>query len=174
MYIITIQGFKEELTAEIARLELLKMKSKGALELEEAVIIARSPEGEVRLKQSFMFTPNATIVASWLGTLVGACIGIPFGPLGPLIGTFTGATLGAVIGALTDAIEIKEIKSELIETLKAGNSAALFVVTDEANAPKVFDVLKKLGTKSRIIQKTLSKELEGKLKKTTEVDLSSQ
>lgn len=170
MYIITIQGFKDELAAEMARLELLKMKSKGALDLEEAVIIAKSPKGDVRLMQSFSFTPNATIVASWLGTLVGACIGIPFGPLGPLIGTFTGATLGTVIGALTDAIEVQEIKSELTETLSAGNSAALFIVTDEVNAPKIFDTLKKIGAKSKIVQKTLSKEIEDKLKKTTKVD----
>jgi uncharacterized membrane protein len=168
MYIVTLQGFKDVVTAEIARLDLVKMKDKGALDLEEAVVITKSPKGEVRLKQSFSFTPNATIAASWLGTLVGACIGIPFGPLGPLIGTFAGATLGAAIGALTDVLEIQELKSELAETFDAGNSAALLVVTDEANAPKIFDGLRKLNTINRIVQKILSKETEGKLKKAVE------
>ncbi len=164
MHIITFQGFKDELSAEIARLELLKMQHKGRLELVEAVIIAKSPTGEINLKQAFSFTPNATIVASWLGTLIGACIGIPFGPLGPLIGTLTGVSLGTLIGVLTDAIEIQELKSELTDTLKTGNSAALFIVADETNAPKVFDMLRKLDAKGSIVQKALSKKIEEQLK----------
>ncbi|WP_032112319.1 DUF1269 domain-containing protein [Candidatus Paracaedibacter symbiosus] len=165
MYNIILAGFDNELAAESARLDLLKMQSKDQLELKDAIVISKLPAGEIKLKQTYEFAPNNTIVASWLGTLIGACLGIPFGPLGPLIGSITGTALGAAVGALTDALELQEIREKLADTLTRNNAAALIVITDEDNTSPIIETLENADASGKITQKTLSNKTQEQLQK---------
>ena len=98
---------------------------------------------------------------SGVGLLAGLLLG---GPFGGLVG---GAAIGAIMGKLKDVgIEDNFIK-EVSEYLKP-NTAALFLLVDEANGPKVFENLKPF--KAQVLTNTLTEEQEKRLQKALEKD----
>src|SRR6478752_6906034 len=89
-------AFPSEQKAEQVRQKLLDMQKEYLIELSDAVIAVKQPNGHVKLNQ--LFNPTASGAAS--GTFWGALIGMIF--LMPLAGAAIGAASGALGGALTD------------------------------------------------------------------------
>src|SRR5215510_11028589 len=89
-------AFPSEAKAEEVRQKLLEMQKEYLIELGDAVIAVKQPNGHVKLNQ--LFHPTATGAVS--GTFWGTLIGMIF--LMPLAGAAIGAASGAIGGALSD------------------------------------------------------------------------
>src|SRR5205807_9867843 len=86
--------FPTEEKAEQVRQKLLDLQKEYLIELSDAVIAVKQPDGHVKLNQ--LFHPTAASAVS--GTFWGALIGIIF--LMPRAGAAIGAASGALGGAL--------------------------------------------------------------------------
>jgi len=135
---LVVIAFPTEAKAEEVRQKLLAMQKEYLIELDDAVVAAKDPQGRIKLNQ-LINTTNAGAVS---GTFWGALIGLIF--LMPLVGAAMGAASGALSGALTDlGINDKWMK-ETAAAIQPG-TAALFVLVRKVTADKVLERLKGEG-----------------------------
>ena len=127
-------AFPSEEKAEQVRQKLLDMQSEYLIELADAVIAVKQPNGNVKLNQLF----NPTGAGALSGTFWGALIGIIF--LMPL----AGAAIGAASGALTDVGINDQFMKDAAQHLQSGN-AALFLLIRKMTADKVLAALQGEG-----------------------------
>src|SRR5262249_13850923 len=114
---LVVVAFPTEAKAEETRQKLLDMRKEYLIELEDAVVAVKQPDGQGKLKQIFSPTKAGAVSGALWGTLIGMLF------LMPLAGAALGAAGGALGGALTDAgIEDKFMK-EVAETLRSGSAA---------------------------------------------------
>ena len=118
--------FPSEEKAEQVRQKLLDMQKEYLIELSDAVIAVKQPNGH----------PAASGAVS--GTFWGALIGMIF--LMPLAGAAIGAASGALGGALADVGINDQFMKDAAQNLQAGN-AALFLLIRKMTADKVLAAL---------------------------------
>ena len=135
---LVIVTFPTEAKAEEIRQKLLDMQQEYLIELSDAVVAVKQPDGHVKLNQ--LFHPTAAGAAS--GALWGTLIGMLF--LMPLAGTAIGAAAGALSGALTDAGINDRFMKDAAHTLQSGN-AALFLLIRKMTTDKVLAELQGVG-----------------------------
>ena len=131
-------AFPSEEKAEEVRRKLLDMQTEYLIELGDAVIAVKQPNGRVKLNQ--LFNPTASGVAS--GTFWGALIGMIF--LMPLAGAAIGAASGAISGALTDVGINNQFMRDAAQSLQSGN-ATLFLLVRKMTTDKVLAALQGEG-----------------------------
>ena len=135
---LVVIAFPSEAKAEEVREKLLGLQKDYLIELDDAVIAIKRPNGRIKLNQ--LFHPGVAGAAS--GSFWGLLIGMIF--LMPLAGAAIGAASGALGGALADAgIDDKFIK-DAAKTLQSGD-AALFVLIRKITADKVLAALQGEG-----------------------------
>ncbi len=93
---LIIVAYDTEATAEAARKKLLELQKEYLIELGDAVVAVRQPDGHVKLNQLI----SMTAVGAASGGMWGALIGLLF--LNPLLGAAIGAGAGALGGRSTD------------------------------------------------------------------------
>jgi uncharacterized membrane protein len=147
-------AFPSEEKAEQVRQKLLDMQRKYLIELSDAVIAIKQPNGHVKLNQ--LFNPTATGAVS--GTFWGALIGMIF--LMPLAGAAIGAASGALGGALAD-VGINDRFMRDAQSLQSGN-AALFLLIRKMTADKVLAALQ--GEGGTVIRTSFDESKEGALR----------
>jgi len=130
--------FPTEEKAEEVREKLLSMQREYLIELGDAVIAVKQPNGRIKLNQ--LFHPTAAGAAG--GALWGTLIGMLF--LMPLAGTALGAAAGALGGSLTDVGLDDNFMKQAAQTLQSGN-AALFVLIQKMTTDKVLAELQGVG-----------------------------
>jgi len=135
---LVVVEFPTEQKAEEVRNKLLEMQKEYLIELDDAVIAVKQPNGRVKLNQ--LFHPTAAGAAG--GALWGTLIGMLF--LMPLAGTALGAAAGALGGALTDAGIEDGFMKDVAQSLQSGN-AALFLLIRKMTADKVLASLQGVG-----------------------------
>lgn len=113
-------------TAERARDELVQVASEGRAHLEDAVVIERTPDGEIKLHQ---FKHEAARGAA-AGAAGGALIGLLF--LAPLLGMAVGAVTGGVGAKLSDEGVDDYFMKDLGARLRPGAAALIVLGTAEA------------------------------------------
>src|SRR6266852_768634 len=126
--------FPSEEKAEEIRRKLLDMQKEYLIELGDAVIAVKQPDGRVKLNQ--LFNPTASGAVS--GTFWGALIGMIF--LMPLAGAAIGAASGALGGALSDVGIDDRFMKDAAQSLQTGN-AALFLLIRKMTTDKVLAAL---------------------------------
>jgi len=131
-------AFPSEQKAEEVRQRLLDMQKEYLIELGDAVIAIKQPDGRVKLNQ--LFHPTGTGAAT--GALWGALIGMIF--LMPLPGAAIGAASGAIAGALSDVGINDNFMKEAAQSLQSGN-AALFLLIRKMTTDKVLAALQGEG-----------------------------
>jgi len=135
---LIVIAFPSEEKAEEVRQKVLSLQKEYLIELGDAVVAVKHPNGHVKLNQ--MFHPTAAGAAA--GSFWGLLVGILF--MMPLVGVALGAGAGALGGAMTDfGIDDKFMKA-LGESLQPGN-AALFLLVRKMTADKVFEDLRGVG-----------------------------
>lgn len=98
----------------------------GGVVLEDAVIAFRSPQGDLKLKQTRDIGPGR---GAGRGAFWGLLAGIVLG--GPIAGVLFGLGIGAIYGRAVDhGIKEKFIK-DVTEALRPGRSAILLLVDDK-------------------------------------------
>ena len=130
--------FPSEAQAERVRQKLLDMQQEYLIEIADAVIAVKQPNGRVKLNQ--LFNPTATGAVS--GTFWGALIGFIF--LMPLAGAAIGAASGALGGALTDVGINDRFMKDAAQSLQSGQ-ATLFVLIRKMTTDKVLAALQGEG-----------------------------
>lgn len=135
---LLVVSFPTEAQAEEVRTRLLAMQKEFLIELGDAVVAVKRPDGTVKLNQ--VFNPTAAGAAS--GALWGTLIGMLF--LMPLVGTAVGAASGAIGGKLTDVGINDAFMKDVAASLDAGH-AALFLLIRKVTADKVLAEFKGIG-----------------------------
>jgi uncharacterized membrane protein len=131
-------AFPSEEKAEEVRRKLLDLQKEYLIELGDAVIAVKQPDGRVKLNQLV----NTTASGAVSGTFWGALIGMIF--LMPLAGAAIGAASGAIGGALTDVGINDKFMRDAAQTLQSGN-AALFLLVRKMTTDKVLAALQGEG-----------------------------
>jgi len=155
-------AFEKPDEADRVLTELARLQKEYLIDLEDAVVAIRLPDGEVRLKQSINLIGVGAASGGLRGALWGSLVGLLF--LNPLAGLAVGGLVGAGSGALSGSlidygIDDKFIRS-LAEALQPNNSA-LFVLVRKAQPDKVLAELSRF--RGKILHSSLAPEQEARL-----------
>lgn len=144
---------REDPSQALEMLKFLRKKAEEAnVELEDAVVVYRTKQGEVKIKQTQEVTSGkGARRGSFWGLLAGVILG------GPIVGLLGGLGLGALYGKLTDhGIDDKFIK-DVGQALKQNGSALMLMIKDE-DYPRSIAYLKTFELK--ILEANVSDETE--------------
>jgi uncharacterized membrane protein len=131
-------AFPTEAKAEEVRNRVLQLQKEYLIELGDAVVVVKDPQGHIKLNQLM----NTTVAGAASGALWGTLIGMLF--LMPLVGTAVGAASGALGGALTDVGINDKFMKETAEALQPG-TAGLFLLIKKMTTDKVLADLHGVG-----------------------------
>jgi uncharacterized membrane protein len=155
-------GFDNVQEADRVLTELARLQKEYLIDLEDAVVAIRQPDGQVNLKQSVNLVGVGAASGGLSGAMWGSLVGLLF--LNPLAGMAVGGLIGAGSGALSGSlvdygIDDKFIRS-IADTLQP-NTSALFVLVRKAQPEKVLSELS--GFRGKVLRSSLSPEQEAKL-----------
>lgn len=151
---LIVIAYKSEAQAEAARAKLLELQKEYLIELGDAVVAVRQPDGHVKLNQLI----NMTAAGAASGALWGGLAGLLF--LNPLIGAAVGAGAGALSGHFSDIGIDDDFMKEAATALQPGQ-AALCILVRKVTADKVIPEMAHFG--SRVLRTNLTGEQEAKL-----------
>lgn len=136
--------------------EFKTLESNGAMRLSDARVVVKDGEGKVHVKD------EAGHPVAW-GALIGGAVGGLLFIMMPLLGVAAGAAVG---GAIAKSLHLdtvdKKFVNDVAEALKP-NTSAVFLQVDESNKAAVVQALEPY--QGKLIQTTLSPEVEAELKK---------
>ena len=130
--------FPTEEKAEEVRKKLLEMQKEYVIQLGDAVVAVKQPDGSIKLNQ--MFHPAAAGAAT--GSLWGLLIGLIF--MMPLAGAAIGAASGALGGAVVDVGIDDKFMKQVAQAIQPGN-AALFLLISKITLDKALKDLQGMG-----------------------------
>lgn len=151
---LIVVSYSDELKAEEVRLDFLKMQQAYLVDIEDAVVAVRKPDGKVKLRQMYNLAAGGAVSGGFWGMLIGLLF------LNPLLGAVVGAGAGATAGALSDVGINDNFMKDLAANLTEGSSALFLLVRSELT-DRVLEELK--GTGGTIIRTSLSHEDETRL-----------
>ena len=140
--------------AHEVRLALVRLQREYLIDLEDAVVAVKDPQGKVKLHQAFNLTAAGAISGGFWGSLIGLLF------LSPLLGAVIGASAGAVSGGLSDVGINDTFMKQLAEGLQP-NTSVLFVLVRKVTPDKVLADIKHYG--GTVLQTSLSHEDQAKL-----------
>lgn len=154
---LVVFAFKTPTGAEEMRDALVGMQKEHLIELEDAAVVVRKPDGKVKVKQATSLVGAGALGGAFWGMLIGLLFFMPW------LGLAAGALGGAIGGKFTDiGVDDKFIK-EVGNSIEPGQSA-LFILVHSATADKVLPKLEHFD--ATVIQTSLSEEDEAKLRDT--------
>src|SRR3954452_16965544 len=152
-------GFDNPQEADRVLTELAHLQREYLIDLEDAVVAIRQPDGQVNLKQSINLIGVGAASGGLSGALWGSLVGLLF--LNPLAGMAVGGLIGAGSGALSGSLIDYGIDDSFIrivaETLQP-NTSVLFVLVRKAQPEKVLQDLGRF--RGRVLRSSLSPEQE--------------
>jgi uncharacterized membrane protein len=147
--------FPTEERAEEVRRRLLEMQKEYLIQLGDAVIAVKRPDGNIKLKQLV----NPVKAGALSGVLWGSLIGLLF--MMPLAGAAVGAASGALGGKLADFGINDQFMKEASASLNSGN-AALFLLIRKMTTEKVMAELQ--GSGGKIMRSSFDDAKEAQLR----------
>jgi uncharacterized membrane protein len=154
---LVVIAFPDEATAFSLRAELVKLQKEYLIEMEDAVVVTKDDKGNVKLHQAVNLTAGGAVGGALWGSLVGLLF------LNPLLGAAVGAGSGALAGKLSDVGIPDDFMQDVGAALKPDGSA-LCVLVRKMTASKVLERLEAFRHTGKIIQTSLSPEMDEKLK----------
>jgi uncharacterized membrane protein len=148
--------------AEQALAELRRLQKEYLIDLEDAIIAVRRPDGEVDLRQSVDLVGAGAASGGLWGGLWGTLVGMLF--LNPLVGFALGTAVGAGTGALSGKLSDYGINDQFMKDLAktvTPDSSVLFVLVRKAQPEKVLNELSRF--RGRVLRSSLSPEQEDRL-----------
>jgi uncharacterized membrane protein len=153
--------FNDEATAFEMRAALARMQRPYLLEMEDAVVVTRDPDGKTKLHQAVSLTGAGAVSGAFWGMLIGLLF------LNPLLGAVLGAGAGAIAGKFRDIGLDDKMMKDIGDSLTPGSSA-LFVLLRKVTADKVLEGLKSFVGKGKVFQTSLNKDDEKDLREALE------
>ena len=135
---LVVIAFPSEAKAEEVRQKLLDLQNEYLIELGDAVVAVKQPDGRIKLNQLFHTTAAGAVSGTFWGSLVGLIF------LMPLVGAAIGAASGALGGALTDVGIDDNFMKQSAQVLQPG-TAALFLLIRKMTTDKVLAALQGEG-----------------------------
>jgi uncharacterized membrane protein len=155
-------AFENPTEADKVLTELRRLQREYLIDLEDAVVAVRRPDGEVQLKQSVNLVGLTATSGGLWGGIWGSLVGLLF--LNPLagfaLGTMVGAGTGAIAGKLTDYGINDDFIRSIASTLQPDHSA-IFVLVRKVQPEKVLNELSRF--RGRVLRSSLSPEQEARL-----------
>ena len=105
---LVVIGFDTPHEADRVLTELARMRKEYLIDLEDAVVAIRDPDGNVRIKQSINLVGIGAAQGGLSGALWGSLVGLLF--LNPLIGFAVGGAIGAGSGALSGGARTASVR----------------------------------------------------------------
>src|SRR5215207_1709772 len=159
---LVIVGLESPTEADRALIELARLQREYLIDLEDAVVAIRQPDGKVNLKQSINLIGTGAASGGLSGALWGSLVGLLF--LNPLAGMAVGGLVGAGAGALSGSLVDYGIDDNFIrqiaDTLQP-NTSALFVLVRKAQPEKVLQEVSQF--RGKVLRSSLSPEQEARL-----------
>ena len=152
---LIVVSFESEDEADAALQALRDLRSAGGVEISDAAVIRRDPDGKTHVKGTL---DGAAIAGAAIGGGLGMLLMVFF----PVVGLAIGAMGGAIVGhAVSDRVD-KDFVREVSAKLEAGS--ALFVLLHDGSTAGVLAALRPMegGT---LIQTNLDPELEEEVRK---------
>ncbi len=159
---LIVIGFDNPQEADRALTELGRLQQEYLIDLEDAVVAVRDPNGKLHLKQSVDLVGAGAASGGLWGAMWGTLVGLLF--LNPLIGLAAGAALGAGSGAVAGSLADYGINDEFIRSVGQTiqpNTSALFVLVRKVQPDKVLAEISRF--RGRVIRSSLSREQEARL-----------
>jgi uncharacterized membrane protein len=159
---LLVVAFDDPAEADRVLTTLSRLRREYLLDLEDAVVAIRDPDGRVQIKQSISMVGRAASYGTISGALWGSLIGLLF--LNPLAGMVLGGAVGAGTGALSGSLVDYGINDDFIREIGATlkpDSSALFLLIRKAQPEKVLAELQ--GFSGQILRSSLSPEQEARL-----------
>lgn len=121
-------AFEQPLKAQEFLLAMSRLRADGSLQLKDAVIVAKSVDGAVKVTETIDPTPGRSALsgAMWTG-LLGLFVG---GPVGWLAGIGIGAGAGAVTAKVVDLGIPDEWVDWFKQAVRPGTSAVVILAED--------------------------------------------
>jgi uncharacterized membrane protein len=148
-------AYDDVATANTVRDKLFQLQTQHLITLEDAVVVERMQNGQVKLHQA----QSATAAGALGGALWGGLIGLIF--FMPFLGAAIGAATGAAVGSTADIGADDDFMRQVGEELTPGK-AALFVLVVSSTPEKVLPQVAPYG--GHIITTSLSPEAEANLR----------
>jgi uncharacterized membrane protein len=158
--------FNDESTAFEMRAALARMQKQYLLEMEDAVVVTRDPNGKTKLHQAVSLTSAGAVGGAFWGLLIGMLF------LNPILGAAVGAGAGALSGKFSNLGLDDNMMKDIGRSLTPGSSA-LFVLLRRATPDKVLDGLKQFAGKGKVFQTSLDKDDEKSLREALETPAES-
>ena len=158
---LVVIEFDNEVAAFDLRAELAKLQQEYLIEMDDVVVVTKNEKGKVKLHQAHNLTAAGAVTGSFWGMLIGMIF------LNPLLGAAVGAGAGALSGKLHDIGISNDFMKELAANL-TNETSALFVLVRKATGEKVLERLKQKGFKGKVLQTSLSVDVEEELRKVLE------
>jgi uncharacterized membrane protein len=159
--------YPNEPEAEKMRQKILGLQKEYLIELGDAAIAVKSPQGHVKLNQLISPTKIGALEGTIWGMLIGAIFLMPV--MGPAIGAVSGAAVGAASGAIGGALMDlgidDDFMKELAAKLEPGN-AVLFLLVRKMTSDKVLAAIK--GTGGKVLKTSLDESKEAALREAIE------
>jgi uncharacterized membrane protein len=127
------QDAEKDQNAYQALTDLKQLDSQGQIEIADAAVITRDPDGRVDVK-------SEVGDASYAGTASGGIIGLLLGIIGGPLGMLLGGTYGALVGSLFDIDDVATTESvlgEISKQVQPTRTAVLAQVNEQS--PEVID-----------------------------------
>ena len=156
-------AFDDPTTADRALTELTALQKEFLIELKDACVVVRTPDGEVHLHQSVPLVKTGALTGGTSGALWGTLIGLLF--LNPVAGMAIGAGVGAASGALAGKLSDYGIPDDFIKQLGSTikpNSSALFLLVQKVTADKVLPRM--AAFKGHVLKTSLPDDREKRLR----------
>lgn len=151
---LVVVAYDSEEKANQIRAKLMQLSKEYLIDMEDAVVAVKKPDGKVKLQQMYNLTATGALSGGFWGLLIGTIF------LSPLFGLAVGAGAGAVSGALSDLGINDAFMKDLAGSFTPGTSL-LFILVKKATPDKVLAELK--GTGGKVIKTSLTHENEAKL-----------
>jgi uncharacterized membrane protein len=153
---LVVLGFDSKEKAEAVFNLASQMQKEKLIDLEDAALAWRTPDGKVKIQQGLSMTSAGAVGGAFWGMLIGLLF------LAPVAGAAIGAVGGAIGGKLSDiGIDDPTIK-RIGGTLEPGK-AAIFALVRRSTPDKVREALRPY--EPTVIQTSLTKDREEELVK---------
>ncbi|KAA0940700.1 MULTISPECIES: DUF1269 domain-containing protein [Streptomyces] len=151
---LVVLGFSDKEKAESVLRLSKELSKQELLDLEDAALAWRTPEGKIHVRQSFSPTAHGAAGGALWGTLFGMLF------LMPVFGAAVGSATGALAGKLTDVGINDAFIKEIAGTLEPGR-AAVFALVRRSTPDRVREALRPFGP--TVLRTSLTKEREEEL-----------
>jgi uncharacterized membrane protein/uncharacterized BrkB/YihY/UPF0761 family membrane protein len=149
---LVVLGFPNKERAEQAMAVAADLQRQELLDLEDAALVWRTPDGKIKVQQPVSTAGTGAATGALWGTLLGSLF------LMPVFGLVTGAAAGALAGRLSDVGIDDSFIKEVAATLEPG-TAAVFALVRRSEPDKVAAALAEF--QPTVVRTSLTKDKEG-------------